>query len=72
MARIGLSPLYLSRRGAVVKSVEHISTNHHLSGAGSSPAGSVSRDLNSQKLGIMVTPSWQIIYTVLKDLKDRT
>ena len=38
--------------GAVVKGVEHISTIVclHLGGAGSSPAGSVGRDLNLQKL----------------------
>ena len=41
----------LCRRGAVVKGVEHISANfQHLSGAGSSPAGSISRDLDSQSL----------------------
>ena len=36
----------------MVKGVEHISTNLlvNLSGAGSSPAGSVGRDLNLQKL----------------------
>ena len=41
-----------SRRGAVVKSVEHSKkiVSQHLSGAGSSPAGSICRDLNSQKL----------------------
>ena len=38
----------MCRRGAVVKGVEYISTI--LSGAGSSPAGSVGRDLNLQKL----------------------
>ena len=40
------------RCGAVVKGVEHISihfVSQHLSGAGSSPAGSVYRDLNLQK-----------------------
>ena len=40
-------------RGAVVKGVEHIFEKYerqHMSGAGSSPAGSISRDLNSQKL----------------------
>ena len=44
-----------SRRGAVVKGVEHIFDNcvsQHLSGAGSSPAGSVGRDLNLQKLNL--------------------
>ena len=42
----------LSRRGAVVKGVEYFDTfvTRHLSGAGSSPAGSVGRDLNLQKL----------------------
>ena len=40
------------RRSTVVKRVEHISTivSQHLSGAGSSPAGSVGRDLNLHKL----------------------
>ena len=41
------------RRGAVVKGVEYVSAivfSQHLSGAGSSPAGSVGRDLNLQKL----------------------
>ena len=38
----------MCRRGTVVKCVEYISTN--LSDAGSSPAGSASRDLYSQKL----------------------
>ena len=40
-------------RGAVVKGIEHFLTNvlsQHLHGAGSSPAGSVGRDLNLQKL----------------------
>ena len=43
---------YICRRGAVVKRVEHISTIVLviMSGAGSSPAGSVGRDLNLQKL----------------------
>ena len=38
----------------MVKGVEHISTIVliHLSGAGSSPAGSVGRDLNLQKLNL--------------------
>ena len=43
----------LDRRGAVVKGVEHFSDNcvsQHLSGARSSPADSVGRDLNLQKL----------------------
>ena len=40
------------RRSAVVKRVEHFDNrvSQHLSGAGSSPAGSVGRDLNLQKL----------------------
>ena len=44
------------RRGAVVKGVEHVSTIvfQHLSGAVSSPAGSVGRDLNLQKLNCVV------------------
>ena len=40
------------RSGAVVKGVEHISdtfVNQDLSGVCSSPVGSISRDLNSQK-----------------------
>ena len=44
---------FKSPLGAVVKGVEYISTNfvsQHLSGAGSSPVGSITRDLNSQKL----------------------
>ena len=47
--------LQLKRRGAVVKSVEHNFDNivrQYLSGAGSSPAGSVDRDLYLQKLSI--------------------
>ena len=47
----------INRRGAVVKGVEHgrrtyfdNCVSQHLSGAGSSPAGSVGRDLNLQKL----------------------
>ena len=44
-----ISMLSTGRRGAVVKGLEHISTQH-LSGACSSPAGSTSQDLNSQKL----------------------
>ena len=50
---INYSHLSIGRRGAVVKGVEHISAivfSQHLSGAGSSPAGSVGRDLNLQKL----------------------
>ena len=41
-----------NRRSAVVKRVEHIDNcvSQHLSGAGSSPADSVGRDLNLQKL----------------------
>ena len=43
------------RRGEVVKGIEHRTyfdncVSEHLSGAGSSPAGSVGRDLNFQKL----------------------
>ena len=39
------------RRGAVVKGVEHFDkfVSQQLSGAGSSPVGSISRVLNSQK-----------------------
>ena len=43
-----LSPVVQMRRGAVIKFGNYVS--QHLSGAGSSPAGSISRDLNSQKL----------------------
>ena len=43
---VGALVSFHARRGAVVKRVEHIST----SGAGSSPADSVGRDLNLQKL----------------------
>ena len=41
----------VGRRSAVVKRVEHFDNcvSQHLSGAGSSPAGSVGRDLNLQK-----------------------
>ena len=41
----------LRRRGAVVKGVRHFDNcvSQHLSGAGSSSAGSVGRDLNLQK-----------------------
>ena len=45
--------IHLGRRGAVVKGLQHVSTicvSQHLSGAGSSPVGSVDRDLNLQKL----------------------
>ena len=47
-----ISASYKRRRGAVVKGGEHISSNLLVtqSGAGSSPAGSVGRDLNLQKL----------------------
>ena len=42
----------LGRRGAVVKGGEHISTSLYVNTSGSaySSAGSISRDLNSQKL----------------------
>ena len=45
----------ICRRGAVVKGVEHRTyfdncVNQHLIGAGSSPVGSVGRDLNLQKI----------------------
>ena len=44
--------LSLGRRGGVVKGVEQYRhfVSQHLSGAGSSRAGSISRDLNSEKL----------------------
>ena len=58
----------LCRRGAVVKGVEHISTIvccQHLSGAGSSPAGSVGRDLNLQKLNYQyLTTSVAVVIVV--------
>ena len=44
-----LSSVALGHRVTLVKGVEHI-VSQHWSGAGSSPAGSVSRDLNLQKL----------------------
>ena len=45
-----MNPLHkLSRRGAVVTGVDKFD-GQRLSGAGSSPAGSISRVLNSQKL----------------------
>ena len=49
---MGFSPFHnkKSQRGAVVKRVKHICVSQHLSGAGSSPVGSVGRDLNLQKL----------------------
>ena len=56
-----------SRRGAVVKGFEHISTrvSQHLSGAGSSPAGSVGRDLNFQNLNYQyLTTSVAVVLVV--------
>ena len=46
------------RRGAVVKGVEDFDklVSRHLSGAGSSPVGSISRVLNSQKSTINTLP----------------
>ena len=59
---------YSYRRGAVVKGVEHISTicvSQRLSGAGSSPAGSVGRDLNLQKLNYQyLTTSVAVVLVV--------
>ena len=56
------------RRGAVVKSVEHISTIvlvNICGGAGSSPAGSVGRDLNLQKLNYQyLTTSVAVVLVV--------
>ena len=63
------------RCGAVVKGVEHISYgrrtyfdncgSQHLSGAGSSPTGSVGRDLNLQKLNYQyLTTSVAVILVV--------
>ena len=57
----------MSRRGAVVKGVEHISTIVlvNLSGAGSSPAGSVGRDLNLPKLNYQyLTTSVAVVLVV--------
>ena len=57
----------MCRRGAVVKGVEHSSTcvSQHLSGAGSSPAGSVGRDLNLQKLNYQcLTTSVAVVLVV--------
>ena len=57
----------LCRRGVVVKGVEHISTivSQHLSGAGSSPVGSVGRDLNLQKLNYQyLTTSVAVVLVV--------
>ena len=52
-------------RGAVVEGVEHLSTNllvNILSGAGSSPAGSVGQDLNLQKLNYQcITTSLAVV-----------
>ena len=49
------------RRGAVVKDVEHIS-----SGAGSSPAGSVGRDLNLQKLHYQYLTTSVVVVLVVR------
>ena len=58
----------MCRRGAVVKSVEHNFDNcvhQHLSGAGSSPAGSVGRDLNLLKLNYQyLTTSVAVVLVV--------
>ena len=58
----------ICRRGAVVKGVEHISRIvlvNILSGAGSSPAGSVGRDLNLQKLNYQyLTTSVAVVLVV--------
>ena len=55
-------------RGAVVKGVEHIFDNcvsQHLSGAGASPAGSVGRDFNLQKLNFQyLTTSVAVVLVV--------
>ena len=60
-----------SHRGAVVKGVEGRRTcfdncvSQHLSGAGSSPAGSVGRDLNLQKLNYQcLTTSVAVVLVV--------
>ena len=58
----------LCRRGAVVKGVGTYFDNcvsQHLSGAGSSPAGSVGRDLNLQKLNYQyLTTSVAVVLVV--------
>ena len=59
-------PIDLGRRSAVVKRVEHISTIVLVnSDAGSSPAGSVGRDLNLQKLNYQcLTTSVAVVLVV--------
>ena len=53
-----------SRRGAVVKRAEHC-VSQHLSSAGSSPAGSVGRDLKLQKLNYQcLTTSVAVVLVV--------
>ena len=58
----------ICRRGAVVKGAENYFDNcvsQHLSGAGSSPAGSVGRDLNLQKLNYQyLTTSVAVVLVV--------
>ena len=60
--------MYLSRCGAVVKGVDHYfddCVSQHLSGTGSSPAGSVGRDLNLQKLNYQyLTTSVAVVLVV--------
>ena len=59
---------YACMRGAVVKGVEHYFDNcvsQHLSGTCSSPASSVSRDLNLQKLNYQyLTTSVAVVLVV--------
>ena len=66
----GVRPPNTIIASAVVKRVEHISTiyniaSQYLSGAGSSPAGSVGRDLNLQKLNYQcLTTSVAVVLVV--------
>ena len=67
MLCISLLAQWLS--GAVVKGTDHIFDNcvsQHLSGAGSSPAGSVSRDLNLQKLNYQYLTTSVAVLLVLR------
>ena len=60
--------LPVCRRGAVGKGVEHISTHLlvNMSGAGSSPAGSVCRDLNLQKLNYQYLTTSVVVLLVIR------
>ena len=62
-----MATIMIGRRSAVVKRGEHISTIVlvNLSGAGSSPAGSVGRDLNLQTLNYQcLTTSVAVVLVV--------